>query len=351
MSRIRVISAAEALYASAAPATGTGLAISQLHRVQSASYSYTVNRTPVNQFAQLAPISREINESPTVSLDFSYLLTNLLNEDNLGFVTDGSRGAISDILNKTEDDRNYYILQVPEGEDAAGYSSAGRTSFGIGNGFITSYSTEAAVNGFATSSVTVEGLNITAYASHSGQTPAINPQNGQRLASSFTIPAATSGVVGQVAALKHGDITLDLGSSALGVDINDAKIQSYTLSFDMNREPQDKLGSKFSVSREITFPVDVTLSVEANVGDIATGDLSAILCNDQEYDLGVTLRKPDCSGSGPIAVKFDLRGAKLDSQSFTSSIGPNKSVTLQWSASLGGPNDTIHNLFMSGTLV
>lgn len=350
MSRTRVISAAEALYASEAPATGTGLSVVQLHRVQSVSYDFQINRTPVNQFGQLAPLSREITETPTVNLNFSYLFTNVLNETNLGFVTDGSTSAIANLLDKTEDERNYFILTVPEGNDAAGYTGDSKTVIGIGNGFLTSYSLEGSVGGFATTTVGVQGLNMVGYAAATGITPAINPEDGTRFSSDFSVPNATTGVIGMVPAIRHGEISLDLASTALGVDLDDAKIQSFTLSFDLNREPQEKLSSKFAFAREIQFPVDVVLSVEANVGDFAVGDLSEIFCNDTEYDLGVTLNKPGCPGVGPVAARFDLKGAKLDSQNFNQTIGPNKTVSLQWTASLGGPQDLVHNLFVSGVL-
>jgi hypothetical protein len=351
MSRTRVISAAEALYTSASPATGANQTATQLYRVQSATYNFKVNRVNVNQFGSLAPVSKEINETPTVSLDFSYFLTNLLNEYNLGFVTDGSTSAISGLLNRTSDEKNYYIAEAPEGQDANGYSGAGIYALGIGNGFLSNYSVEAAVGGFPTASVKVDALNLAAYTANTGVTPAINPVDGTRIAYNFTLPTAATGVSGQSSILKHGDITMSL-SSAVGADVADIKIQKFSLGFDLKREPQQKLGAKFAIARNITFPVDVTLSVEAQVGDIAAGDLSSVICNDVSNTLSVTLAKPLCNGvGGQTAAVFTLKGAKLESQNFSSSIGPNKTVNLQWVASVGGPTDVTNNLFMSGVLV
>ena len=42
-------------------------------------------------------------------LDFSYLLANLGNEQNLGFVIDGSSTCVRNIINKDQDDKNYFI--------------------------------------------------------------------------------------------------------------------------------------------------------------------------------------------------------------------------------------------------
>jgi hypothetical protein len=100
--RNRIIYQSEALYAGPAPATGyhygtftpgqggstntpnenTNL-VKQLQRIQTANYSFTVDRTDVNQFGQLASIDRVILTNPTISLDFSYILANLINESNL----------------------------------------------------------------------------------------------------------------------------------------------------------------------------------------------------------------------------------------------------------------------------
>jgi len=48
------------------------------------------------------------------------------------------------------------------------------------------------------------------------------------------------------------------------------------------------------------------------------------------------------------AVKYTLSGAKIDSESFSSSIGSNQSVDLTFSAQIGGTNDVSAGLFMEG---
>ena len=143
--------------------TGTFTDIKQLHRVQSANYAFNISRTDVNQFGELAAIDRVVLDTPTVSLDFSYLLSNMTNEEFLGFKvntkatqTDDLVSALSGVLNKT----------AREGEDAIGDTdrdkagTARASTIGIGNGFITSYSSEASVGSFPTCSVSVEGMNM-----------------------------------------------------------------------------------------------------------------------------------------------------------------------------------------------
>ena len=142
MAKNRIIYQSEALYAGPAPATGFHLGqrslatiaatgvdsvgaglmgvsfVNQLQRIQTANYSFNITRQDVNQFGELAAIDRVILESPTVSLDFSYILGSLVNEHNLGFYVTPSgsadrRSALSGILNKTEDERNLLLPILP----------------------------------------------------------------------------------------------------------------------------------------------------------------------------------------------------------------------------------------------
>jgi hypothetical protein len=159
-------------------------------------------------------------------------------------------------------------------------------------------------------------------------------------------------------ALRPGDVLLNI--SGLGVNASDLKIQNFSLSTDIGRDSIQKLGSKYAFSREITFPVTVSASVEAIMGDIAGSDnignaLSDIVCDDSKsYDLTFILGAPsnNCDTSyTPYALKYTLKGAKLDSQSFSSAIGDNKSVTMEFSAQIGGPSDLNKGLFIeSNTL-
>jgi len=105
MPRNRVIYQSEALYVGPTPSTGYQAehSIKQIHRVQTCNYSFNIDRTDVNQFGELAAIDRIALDTPTVALDFSYLLANFENETNLGLVTDGSDTTIKNLLNKSAD--------------------------------------------------------------------------------------------------------------------------------------------------------------------------------------------------------------------------------------------------------
>jgi hypothetical protein len=376
MARNRIIYQSEALYAGPAPATGfhltsggngfvgpTGTSlVNQLQRIQTANYSFTVDRTDVNQFGQLAAIDRVILTNPTVALDFSYILANLVNEVNLGFTVNKSGdtnevSAISGLLNGTQDERNYFIRTVPEGDDAVNYSNSSATNngvIGVGNGFISSYSTEGSVGNFPTTTINVEGLNMNFQKGTTGNyIPAVNPADGSSVQNYYSLPTAattsSTGLASGVSALRPGDITITIPqTSGGGVNTSTMNVQSYTLSFDLARTPIQRLGNKFAFSRPIDFPLTVTLSVDAQVTDINEGSINDLICNDSStYNPSISIKNPEC-GNDSVVAKYTLKGAKLDSQEYSSDIGSNKSVTLTFSAQVGGPQDTIRGLFISG---
>ena len=363
--RKRVIYQSEYAFAGPSPASGlhyhasgvaSGNFINELTRVQSVGHSFTVNRQDVNQFGQLAAISREIVEAPTVSVDLNYLVTNGGNESKIGLNIGGAVSAISGLLNGTTDERNLFLLTVGEGADAVGNSNrSNHEVVAIGNAFLSNYSVEGAVGQLANASVTFEGLNINYELNSSGnQIPAIEPETGSEITGvNYILPVPSGSTAGEISAIRPGDIELTL-STALGADVSGdgkAHLQSFSLSAPIAREPLDRLGSRFPFSREITFPVTITLNATANVATLEAGKLTDLICEDESYDLSITMREPSCSGvaSSNVALRFDLKGAKLDSQSFTSSIGANKSVDLTWSAQIGGPEDLVNGLFISGS--
>ena len=397
--------------------------ISGLQRIQSANYSFSVGRQDVNQFGDLAAIDRIIVDSPTVSFDTSYYLANFTNERSLGFHVTPSgetafKSCVTDIISTGSltypgnSQKNYFITTTKEGTDANDDFTTGNyeSTIGIGNGFLTSYSSEASVGGLPTVSVSVEGQNMnfvntpyvgmgsnpannaTRYTANgfatgegerggntlfaiSGESPAVDATNGQKVGKFVNIPV-NSGLGGTglsaISALRPGDVTLTMtpkSSDAIvgidnsngvaspdyaGMSISDAHIQSYTLSFDLSRTPIQQLGNRFAFARAVDFPITCSLSIDAVLSDLTTGSLADIIDCDKEYDAQIKLRDPVCTpgvsdnGLKPVVCSYFVKGLKIDSQSFTASIGDNKSVTLDMTAQIGGPEQSGHGVFMSG---
>ena len=401
MARNRIIYQSEALFAgqkTGVTDTHTQGEIKQLHRVQSANYSFNISRSDVNQFGELAAIDRVVLDTPTVSLDYSYYLANFANEENVGFhinplstTVPNLTSALSGILNKSSDERNYFIQTSREGEDAVGDTSrdddgvSRASTIGIGNGFVTSYSTEASVGGFPTVSMAVEGMNMLfSTGTQNVDNPGINRVDGTAASTKISLPtvsgSAGAGGVGAVtdssgvlniSTLRPGDITIKVaendGSSAFGSTdyslggaklptaagdaTTSANIQSYNISFDLGRSPIQRLGNRFAFAREIDFPVNLSLSVDAILTDLTTGNLNDLIDCEKSYNVEIELKGitgSTCGAEKTTICKYILKDMQPDSQSFSSSIGDNKTVTLDFSAQIGGPRQNTVGLFMQG---
>lgn len=372
MARSRTISQSLALLVNSSdiPVTGDiGVSLQTFFSLQSLNWSQTIPRQDVPVYGKFAPIAREIVESPEVTLDFSYNFADFDNEYILGFYVDEASlpssipgPALVNLLNRTFDEKNYFIFVAPEGSDAVGLngSSAGIGAWGIGNGFINSYSIEGAVGGFPTASVQVQGLNLRSYTGGNNQaSPAINPTTGLEVEGAYftfpTIPDQSDPLeVGadKVAVIKPGDITLDL-SEAGGVFndyTNNICVQSFQINFDLSRTPQNCLGSKFAVTRDIQFPVNVNFQVEMLAKDMTTGSLAQYLCSTGTKNASIMMYRAVCgTGTRPIIARFDLKNISLESQAWSTSVGSEpQSITTNWIAQIGGSGDLTNGLFLSG---
>jgi len=351
-------------------ADNTGTLVEQLTRVQSASYSFTVNRTDVNEYGKLARIDAVVIEPPTVSLDFTYLVTDGRNELLLDFPIDGTVSAASGHM-QSRPGQNFFMMTTSEGSDAQGLTLANHKladAIGVGNGYLSDYSVEAAVGSLPTASVTIEGFNMLGTTGTiDGPTPGVDLENGTAVADiKFALPLATGdndGDAGEnfqtsdISALRPGDISLsytrdggpgDWNYRSLVNDATSLNIQNFSLSLPLSRSPIERLGSKFAFARVVDTPITATLSVSALAQDlISTGNnnLVDLLDDTAERDIRITMNKP---GTSTAAMHFDLRGARLDSENVSSDIGSNKSVDLTYTAQIGGPQDNVHGVFISG---
>jgi hypothetical protein len=345
MPRNRVIYQSEALFVG--PLTPE-VNPKQLHRIQSANYDFNITRQDVNQYGELAAIDRIILEQPTVNLEFSYYLTSGNNETELGFHLSSSEGVLKNILDGTEDTKNYFIGISSAGKDQnqnqnQTEAGSGRSVIGIGNGFMTSYSVEAAVGSLPTATVSVEGLNMKFYTSASEiVAPNVEPETGlENTTNKITLPLAVSDTDNDIKALRPGDVSVTINGTK---GVKDLKVQNASISLELNREDIQKLGSKFAFTKEVDYPVTVTAEFEAVVSDTEAGSLAEIVKEDSaKYTISVEFK----TKSGASNLKYELKGAKLDSQSFSSSIGENKTVSLAFSAQVGGPSDSENGLFIT----
>lgn len=395
MATDRVIYQSESLYTSKLKGSGASELINnsdlkEINRVQDMSYNLEVTRTDINEFGQLAALSREVTEPPTVGLDFSYYLTDGTQEKNLGFnVNDSSQFTFTTAEPMTKqlldgsndfDELNYYVVTVPEGEDVHGQTpvaAADHGVIGIGNGFITSYGISAAVGELATASVSVEASNIMFKngldSSFSNPAVDVTSATGARLNNEvdFTSVTSSDGNIQvdseELFAIRPGDIFIDfdakgyfnaneagklsVGGAVLpGVNATKSQsaihVQNISLDVPVARSPLNRLGSLYPFKRKVDFPVNMTLSVSALMTEFSEGSLDGLLCgNEQKRDIAIVLNTR-CGKKN--ALVYVMRNAILDTQSFSASIGDNKTVDLTFSSQVGGANDSDNGIFLIG---
>lgn len=323
--------------------------VGQLYRVTTFNNDFNIAREDVTALGQLDPLDQLITTPPTVNFSATWLDYGIGNEQSVGFVCNGFASCISGFLSQANEPYNYYLLTVPEGFDAVGYSGSptGNDVFAFGNAYVSSYSTQGAVGGLPSSSVQWRALNNTMLTTSSGgSSPGVNTSGVRVTGNPVVLPVAVSGLAGDVAAIRPGDITLNLASSnaSLGVDLTNVKIQSYNMSLQLNRGDINQLGSFYPYAILLNPPFPATLTVECELGSLTTGDLSNVFCNDQLYDLFVYLHNP-CGGS--VAKQIEFRGAKLVSENFQSAIQGNKRISLSYETRLSAQGVT-RGVYLSG---
>lgn len=346
----------------------SGTLIAELYRVQSVGWNAQKNLTDVNQFGELAAIDRIPLAPPTVSLNISYLLANLVNENLMGFTVSKAGdtqevGFISGILAGTTNPKNYFLKSVSEGADNIDNNATNYNVIAVGNGFISSYTSQGAVGGFPTVSIALEALNIQSDAISSTPAgvpiPAVNPVDGSAITGFwYNLPTgltsvnnATLAANNGLSALRPGDIQLNLGLNSVGdtfFDPSDLKIQSYNISFNLNTQDLSKLGSKYAFAKVPQFPVTCSMQVDAIVGDFVTGKLTEIVNNNFSFNPSVTIYYPGSTTN--VIAKYTLKNAKLDTQSSDLNIGSNKTLSLTFNSQIGGPQSTNAGLFASGII-
>jgi hypothetical protein len=351
---------------------GTSL-LKKLDRVQNCNFNFTINRQDINEFGKLARIDSIVMESPTVGLDFSYYVTDGLNERLMGFnmyspndttntveVAQSISGLLADLQGN-----NYYILTVQEGEDVVGTTTSttpanSNTIVGIGNGFISEYSFDASVGAIPTASVTVEAFNIKADALTgsalgviTGNSPAINILTSPAVKfagteTAYGLSGAFTTGVSNVTALRPGDIILTLSNPDGMVDVagaNSAHIQSFQFTIPLSRTILQRLGNTFGFARVIDVPINMDITISAIVSELKTMNLFDELFTGTKTNFTIQLN----DFNGTAKVKYGISGALLSSETYSENLGDNQSVDLTFSLQLGGANDTQNGVFMSGS--
>lgn len=391
--------------------------LQELERVQAVSYSIDIPRIDIKQLGTQSLVDRAAINYPSIQLSIDYLLKGVLNEARLGLGVNYARfeypysGApfyptgicpISGLIDRHltrasglpywpysyRDKRNIFIPLAPEGVEIAenrfreDFSTAdslqginpyasGYQVVGFGGCYLDSYSTSAQVGGPPRASVTYTCDNVQFYTSGSGiVTPTVSTKSRLPLSNRMhaVIPLAAS--FDGPAVLKPSDITVDISSTGnpglndFGFNFNDIKIDSYQLSFSLNRQSLNSLGYKLAIDRVPTFPILVNVGFTAIVGDGISGSCLNLVNQDNPYNITIKARNSICIDSGnatnprqdgpfmaanAVALQYNFYQAVCKSISYKGTVGTNKVVSFGFESEID-PQRTDKGFFISGLL-
>lgn len=314
--------------------------------VQSASVSLTYPRS--DQFGWDGGGNIEMVERPFAGLDFSYLFTSGLNEQNIGLVVSQSSPALIGL--NTE--RNYYLAANEAHQDMNSYQGWDNKVLALGQGVLTSYSFSAGVGQLSTVSASVQGLNLLIQNSGSGQIlPSVLKQAGTQWTGLYTLPF-TTGTIQNYADAAPGNLVLTFNTgSAIGAILSGntaCPLQSFRFNIDIPRASIKELGWAYPNNRPVQWPVTIEISADAYLNGLQTDALNRFTCADSGYDFTVGFRN-GCGSLDPLQFRF--LGAKLSSQSFNSQIGSVSKVSFNWSMKIMDIERSSPNFyaFSSGT--
>ena len=331
--------------------------------------SYKVNgQTVTNTTYTSIDLVTGITNAGSVA-NFSPTLSNIYPEAT-GVILNTS--CISGILTKVSDDKNYFIRTVAAGNDVsiATTGTLDQSIIALGNGVITSYTVNGAVGEFPNVAVACEALNmlfLTGANNFKSSTagaryplPSVD-ENGSRVNGTFSLPDFNdrSNLSQNVSVFKPGEIILDLSrytsSGGFGIDSSSQSslnAQSFSLAINLPRENLRRLGNTYAYTKEITFPINYSLSVDVLVSDLRAGNLSNIVSGeDFKFDATISYIKPGTRNSSLGAItgaRYTLKNTQIDSIDFSSSIGANKTATLTFGGQMSSPQDTSKGVLMHG---
>lgn len=319
----------------------------QLARVQSLNYNLAY---PVEQVTYLDIGDEAYLSSHTpVEVNLAYLHTNGRNEQALGLLdVVGPNGALA--LNLDQEKNLYVATQNVRGVDSVGTpSGASQSVIALGQAVMTAYSMSARLGSFVQSSATLNCLTAYSYTGNAGnQVPAVHYQNGTQLTGLFTIPQAFSqydpNVTGYdnpiaVAAIGAQDMYMAFPQGTpFGVIFSGAQasyLQGFDLTLAFDRRELKPLGNVYPNTRALLYPIRIDLSADAVVNSYQADQLSRIDCLGTGQAVFLIVKQP-CSNITLFGFYFDK--LQLESQSFSSSIGPSDTVNLKWRGLITSPS-------------
>lgn len=368
----------------------SGNQVRQLHRIQAINYSATTNLVDINQYGSASHIGSLPSDTPDVTLDFEYLLSEGYNEQLSGFIIDG---AVPTLYNHMIADgrvgQNFFIVTVPNGHDVVNHHFERHAEdirvIGIGNAFLTQYAVTAEIGSIPRARLSFEAFNMVGYTGFCNlPLPSVDPSKNTTCKDDirFSIPDTyQSFVYGNVTgmediefhesnvgispaniemSLKNGAVISILPSGFNDVNSGSVHIQGFTINVPLGRTKISRIGNRHSFSRVTNYPTNIQVSIRAIASNIKKSAISHYFsdqkCLPSNIDLEIKLN--DCFSVAACddnsiahvesSMYFNIKNVTLDSEFFTLDIEDNKIVDISFTASVSGPEDLNEGLFISG---
>ena len=322
------------------------LNVSGLKRVQNCDIEFSFARERFKQVGSEDFVGDVHLRNADIRFGLNYYYSNGANEALMGLNVDGNSGHALKYVKKENQDRNYYIVQG-SGEN---FEPLNEASFldnynimGLGNVFLDSYSFSASVGTpiSVSTSLSAYNMQLDDYNESNGEyIPAIDSSNGTT-SSTHKYKILTGNIKNVTnldgyidAALSPNDIELVLPSdiNVAGMEFTGdgqmAHIQSFELSFNIDRHDLYGFGSMYPYGRRAILPILGSLNFSAIASEFTTGTLNTII-NSGEKEFDFTFNFLNCSGQ--TGLQLNKEKAKMDSQSFRESIGDNAAVDISFS--------------------
>lgn len=352
-----------------------------LPRVQSSSYSININRETINQVSYNNSAARKIVAAPEVNLEVEYLNSSENVDSNLGLYIGDDKTCIYNIYrNDSKDERSILFLHAPHQGDREinlATSLSGCSVLGLGNCFLNSYSVNASVGDFLSTSVSWSASNIQFDNCNdvifTGQAPSIETLSGlytnhqpflevtprpytlergadgnlgnkifeKGTLDNYTSPRADAGLCRDIAreyksVFSQGDMSIVLSSGQFGQVLTESAdrivpIQSFSLDLPISRNPLLGFGSNYVFGRKITLPIVANLSLSILKTEVNKGAMYDLFSEDRDYTFEVDLNHttPDRNTTKGLFT-YRINNAKLTSKNYSLSVGNREQVDISF---------------------
>ncbi len=320
----------------------------QLARVQGMDWSIPY---PVEQIMYLdAGDEAYMSSHNPVNIDLSWLHTNGRNEQALGLLDIvGPGGAL--VPNLDQEKNLYVAIQNTLGVDAIGAptGNVAQSVIAMGQALMTTYTMNAQVGGLVQSKATLNCLTAYSYTgSANNRVPAVRYSDGSQLTGQFVIPQSFSqynpnatGYTDPTAAsaIAARDMFLSFPQGTpFGIIFSGSQscyLQGFDLTLAFDRRELKPLGYQYPPARAIFYPIRVDLSTEAVVNRYQRDQLDRFDCLGSGMQVALFVKQP-CSTDVLFWFYFDK--LQMESQSFSSSIGPTDTVSTKWKGIITTPS-------------